>query len=156
MSFNGLSPIRFGSVSMTTATLGPNDPKVGDRATVGGNSYIFVYNAGGQEIKKGYGAVVSGVSGYSVTVSSTVSLLVGVGVAVASIATGYYGWLQTYGFAQVHNTSAAVAKGEGLSLAGDGLFVNTSGITGPVYGKAMEAITATGASGTAFINFGGG
>lgn len=147
-------PLYFGGISMVTATRGPNDPKVGDRVTWEGEDYIFVYNAGGEQIDPGLGAVVSAVSGYSVTVSSTASLMAG-GIGVckhATLTTDTYGWLLSRGFSS-YEAGGNVSAGEGLSLAADGTWVNASGITGPIYGKAMIA-TDSGGSATAYFSFG--
>jgi len=150
----GLGPIRFDSVSMVTATPGANDPKVGDVFDTGDEKYVYVYNAGGSTIAVGHGAILSAVTGYSVTVSSTVSLMAG-GVGVCkhtAIPTAEYGYLMTRGFCS-YEAGANVALGEALSLAADGVWVNSSGITGNVYGKAMVA-TDSGGSASAYFNFG--
>jgi hypothetical protein len=149
-------PVNFYGVSLTTKTLGVNDPEPGYRQTVGDEDYVFVYNAGNSIIDKGMGCVASAVTGYSVTVSSVTSADFLMGVAInKSIATAEYGWVCTRGFIQVEMgaTSGTVAAGGLLELADDGLFVPVSNTTGngPVVGKAMEAIVSS-ASGSAFIN----
>lgn len=155
MAVYGISPVLFGSVSMVTSSLGPNDPEVGTTRREGDEEYLFVYNTGSSTIGVSYGAVCSGVSGYSVTVSSTTSvdLLMGVCKHVA-IPTGSYGWLMTKGFCQVEmEADNSAAAGQLLALAADGEFAlksNSTGYPTPAVGKTMEAI-ASGASGTAFI-----
>lgn len=140
------------SPSMVTATLGPNDPVLGTRAQWNGDEYVFVYNAGNSTIAPGKAATVSGVSGYSVTVSTTASMMFAIGMCKhASITTGTYGWLLTKGYCQFE-PGADVSAGEGLAVAADGDFVNASGITGNTYGKAMEAVTGA-ASGTGYFVF---
>lgn len=152
----GLNPIRFVSPSFTTNSLGPNDPRVGDIAQVGNDKYRFVYNTGSSTANVGDGVILSGVSGYSVTVSSTTSvdLLVGV-VKHAAIATGYYGYVVTNGFSQVNmGANLSAAAGALLILAADGKFTAktiSTGYVGQGNVKAMEAI-ASGASGTAYIS----
>lgn len=145
-----------GGVSFTTTSLGVNDPKVGDKLVNGNEDYVFVYNAGADaQISPGFAATISGVSGYSVTVSSTSSadLLIGV-CKHATIATGGYGWLVTKGFCQVvmAATSGSVAAGGSLELSADGRMAPRSNTTGNgnYVGKAMAAIVSS-ASGTAFI-----
>lgn len=152
----GLSPIRFVGPTFTTNSLGPNDPKVGDVARIGDENYVFVYNAGNSNIAAGDGVIVSGVSGYSVTVSSTTSVDLLVGVRVGStLSTGYYGYICTRGFAQVNmGANLSAAAGGLLVLAADGKFTNKTISTGwvsPAQVKAMDAI-ASGASGTAYIS----
>ena len=95
-------PVLFAPISMVTATLGANDPEPGYRATVGDEDYVFVYNAGNSQISPTYGAVLSAVSGYSVTVSSVTSVDFLIGVCKhATLTTATYGWLMTRGFCQV-------------------------------------------------------
>lgn len=149
-------PVSFAGVSMVTTSLGTNDPEPGYRITEGDEDYVFVYNAGNSTINVGKGAVLSAVTGYSVTVSSTTSADFLVGVCKhESLATGAYGWLVTRGFTSVEmgGTSGTVAAGGLIELGDDGEFYPVSNTTanGPVVGKAMEAIVSS-ASGQAFIN----
>lgn len=151
-----LSPIRFVGQSFTTSSLGTNDPQVGDIARFGNEDALFVYNVGSSTLGLNKGCVVSGVSGYSVTVSSTSSsdLLIGVAKYVA-IPTGSYGYVVTKGWVQVDMaaTSGSVAAGGLLELSADGFFAPRSNSTGAVNfsGKAMAAIVSS-ASGTAYIS----
>lgn len=152
----GLSPIRFCGPSFTTTSLGANDPKVGDVAHDGSEQYRFVYNDGNSQILPGDGVILSAVSGYSVTLSSTTSvdLLVGV-VKHATLATGAYGYVVERGFVNVNmGANLSAAAGGLLVLAADGKFTNKTISTGYVAQgnvKAMVAI-ASGASGTAFVS----
>jgi hypothetical protein len=152
----GLSPIPFVGVSFTTNSLGSNDPQVGDVRREGDEQYVFVYNAGNSQIQPSYAAVLSAVSGYSVTLSSTTSVDLCVGVVKhATIATGYYGYLLTRGFCQVEmQADNSAAAGQLLAIAADGTLAlksNSTGYPTPAFGKTMEAI-ASGASGTAYIS----
>jgi hypothetical protein len=149
-------PVLFAGKSMVTASLGANDPEPGYRMTDGDEDYVFVYNAGNSQIPPSYGAVMSAVSGYSVTISSTsgVDFLAGV-VKHSTLTTGTYGWLVTRGFAEVEmEADNSAAAGQILALAADGEFAlksNSTGFPTPAVGKTMEAI-ASGASGTAWIS----
>ncbi len=150
------SPIAFGSVSATTNSRGPSDPRVGDVRTVGNENYLYCYNNGNSQILPGDGVVVSAVSGYSVTLSSTtgVDLLVGI-VKHSTIATGYYGYVCTRGFTQVNmGANLSAAAGALLVLAADGKFTNktiSTGYAAAAKVKTMDAI-ASGASGTAYVS----
>ena len=156
MANYGNHPISFQGVSNVTASLGANDPEPGYRVTVGDEDYVFVYNAGNSQISPTYGAVMSAVTGYSVTISSItgVDFLVGV-CKHATITTGAYGWLVTKGFAAVEmEADNSAAAGQILALAADGEFAlksNSTGYPTPAVGKTMEAI-ASAASGVAFIS----
>jgi hypothetical protein len=151
----GLSPIAFGAVSAVTASRGPNDPAVGDVRHEGANQYRYVFNAGASTLSSGKGAILSAVSGYSVTVSSTTSVDLLVGVAVNSIAASAYGYILEKGFGQVQmGADYSAAAGALLILAADGTFTNktiSTGFVSPGLVKAMSAI-ASGASGTAYIS----
>ena len=157
MAFYGNEPVRFSAVSMVTATLGTNDPQVGATTREGDEDYVFVYNTGSSTVNIGHAAVLSAVTGYSVTVSSTTSSDLAVGVCKHSgIATGEYGWLVTKGFTTVEmiTASGTVAAGDLLHLAADGELApvsNATGSTDNVVGKAMAAIVS-GASGMAYIS----
>jgi hypothetical protein len=157
MTFYSVDPVRFGvGISGTTTSLGANDPEVGTRCAVGDEEYLFVYNDGNSEIPPTYGAVMSAVTGYSVTVSSTTSVDFLAGVCKnATLATGAYGWLMTKGFTQIEmEADNSCAAGEILALAADGEFAlksNSTGYPTPAVGKAMEAI-ASGGSGAAYIS----
>lgn len=158
MAFN--SPIAtFGGVSQVTATRGASDPELGTRVFVGGNEYLYVYNAGSSQISVGRAAVLSGVTGYSVTVSSTAYADHVVGVCYHStLTTGTYGWLLTRGIGTIiTSTSVALATGAVATVQGDGYWDNlaVSALTSQVQptARAKMLTTATSAStGTAYIS----
>lgn len=141
-------PVMFTPISNVTATLGANSPGLGTKVIYQGNEYCYVYNAGNSQISKGYAAVVSAVSGYSVTVSSVTMVDVPFGVCKhATLTTGTYGWLLTRGFVDLKSVAnSAVAAGSPLTLGADGVSVQAiTTMTGQSHGKAM---TATGSAGT--------
>lgn len=154
MAYESAGPVIFGGVSMVTNSLGSNDPEVGARKTVGDEEYIFVYNGGNSTIAPGNAVICSGVTGYTVTVSSTSGSDLAIGVCKhESITTGYYGWVVRQGFTAVEmGANNSATAGALLTLAGDGTFDIVSGFTGtlPPIAKAMAAI-ASGASGQAYI-----
>jgi hypothetical protein len=144
MAYQSVGPVCFESVSAVTAT---PSVEVGTVRVEGDEKYIYVYNAGNSQISVGKAAVVSAVSGYSVSVSS-VSGDFAVGFAKhATLTTGTYGWLVCRGFVDsVTNgmASTALAAGDIIQLAADGAVAK--GVTGPNVGKMM---TATGSAGVA-------
>lgn len=120
----GLSPIRFdGGVSNVTASPG-DGVELGSLIEHDGKLYRYVYNTGNSQISVGEGATVSGVSGYSVTVSSTTMADIFVGVCHhATLTTATYGWLVVQGFAKVKApVNSALAAGDILQVGGDGRF----------------------------------
>lgn len=155
MGFYGVAPVRFGGISMVTASLGDNDPEVGTECQHAGENYRFVYNAGNSAIKPGFAATVSGLAGYSCTVSTTTSVDFIVGVCKhATLSTGTYGWLLTKGFTKVVMAADnSCAAGQLLTVAADGEFAlksNSTGYPAPAFGKAVSAIASAG-SGMAYI-----
>lgn len=154
MTYYANHPIRFAGVSMVTATPGSNDPEVGTVITEGDEEYIFVYNTGNSQISVGQGAVVSAVTGYSVTVSSTsqVDLPVGV-VKHSTLTTGTYGFLLTKGFGKYAVTANGpiVAAGDGLTLGADGYWATklvttaySQSVMPSIFGKAVVATASAG------------
>jgi len=132
-----------GGVSMTTNSLGANDPEIGTRVTADGREYVFVYNGGGSTIAVGYGAVPnSAATNMTVTVSAATSADAVIGICRnAAIADGYYGWLVTRGVTPVFVTGAVSARGL-LEVGANGHFVTVSNTTGnkaPAVGLAVEA-----------------
>jgi hypothetical protein len=144
----------FGTPSMTTATLGGNDPEIGTRCQYQGAEYVFVYNNGGTQISVHQGATVTATSGYSVTVSSVTGTDQLAGVCVHNtIAASAYGWLLTKGWAIVAmGANNSAAAGEPLALGTDGNFgrvgsANTDTALGINCGKAASAIASGGSGG---------
>jgi len=125
-----------------------------------GNQYVYVYNAGNSQISQGMGAVLSGVSGYSVTVSSITGSDMMIGIAKnATLTTGTYGWLMYQGFSGfVAGANDSFSTGNIIAGGVDGTFSNKSsatGFTGPVYGKAIFSVSsgAVTATNAAFFKF---
>lgn len=147
MSFEGISPIRFGTTSMTTATLGPNDPELGTRCTSGGRQYMLIYNAA-SVIGIGVGCVLAtNATNATCIVSSVTSADMLVGVARdVSIASGYYGWVVTRGVTPVMmHADVSGVTGAVLELAGNGLFAivsNTTGNKAPTFGKLQSSVAS--------------
>lgn len=124
---------------------------LGSQIQEAGNWYRYVYNAGNSQISPGYGACMTNVSGWSVTVSSVTGANVLVGVVKhATLTTGTYGWLLTNGFTTVR-AGNSLTSGHMLVLSTDGEFIHKSistGHTAPVIGQVLQGDTAT--AGTAF------
>lgn len=114
-------PVEAESVSNVTAT---NSVDLGTVRLVSGEEYVYVYNDGGSQISVGYGAVMSGNTGMSVTVSATTFFNVCIGVVKhATLTTATYGWLLTKGFTNVKmEASNSGIVGTPLYLGLDGTF----------------------------------
>jgi hypothetical protein len=154
MTARGISPILFESVSAVTAT---PSVEVGTRRQVGDEEYVYIYNVGSSTIGAGKFFTASLVTGYSVTVSTTTSVDMPLGICKhADIATGSYGWGMVAGFAKfIAATNESFAAGALITCAGDGLAANKTISTGYVaaaFGKAMEAVASAG-SGQGFFKF---
>lgn len=158
MSLNGLDPIIFESVSNVTATLGDRSPELGATRREGGIEYLYVYNAGGEQIDPGYACVPNSASaGFSVTVTAQTSADFVQGVVYHStLTTDTYGWVATKGVVPIEMgaTSGTVSARGLVEVGADGVFVPTSLTTGnkaPAVGIALAAIVS-GASGNAYIS----
>lgn len=127
-------PVEMESVSNVTAT---NSVNLGETRFFGGEEYLYVYNAGAQQISIGNFAVLSACSGYSVTVSSVTNYDLPIGfVKHATLTTATYGWLMTRGFTKVQMTANQSAT------TSDILFPGTQGTVG-VLNQAVSSITGT-------------
>lgn len=146
MSFQGAAPIRFGTTSAVTGTPGPNDPEVGTVVYDGDERYIYVYNNGNSQISVGEGAIVTAVTGYSVTVSSITHVDFPIGVCKhATLTTNTYGYLLQRGFGPCKTAAdVSAATGQPLCLGADGRWVLQATTTAysqvqapRVYGKVV-------------------
>jgi hypothetical protein len=140
MAQYGVGPVVFESVSAVTAT---NSVELGTKIHYEGKDYCYVYNAGNSQAIPGHGVTVSGVSGYSVTVSSTTMVDVFVGVVHhTTLTTGTYGWVVTKGYAKVKApTNQAIAAGDVLCAGVDGTWATAAS------GVQAKAVAATGSAG---------
>ena len=149
--------VEFGSVSMVTSSLGPNDPELGQTRQLGEEHYVFVY--ANTEIAVGKGCVVTATTGYSVNVSSTVNADFCMGVVKhTTIPAGSYGWLMTRGFAPIQASAAvAIQPGEQVVLGANGFFTNiilSAATTVPyseVVGKCVQSAASASTVGAAYI-----
>lgn len=145
----------FESVSNVTAT---NSVEVGSLRQDGEDLYMYLYNAGGEQIDQHEGCALSAVSGYSVTVSSLTNVDMFAHCKNATATTGTYFWGLRRGFAEVEmGANNSAAAGALLCPSADGKYAHATQTTlpfGKIVGKAMAAI-ASGASGSAYLDFGG-
>jgi len=139
MGLQLISPVLFESVSNVTST---NSVELGSRRRdADGYEYIYCYNAGNSQLSPGFGCiVVSGTSGYSVTITSVAGGahdFVGV-VKHATVATAKYGWILYKGFSKLEAPADSTVTGANyLVLKADGTFGTLSATTGK-----MEPIVA--------------
>ena len=157
----------FVNAFMETVSAVTADPSVelGCRRVENSKEYCYAYNSGSQDATVGYGVVCSGLSSYSMSLSSAIGdQLFGVVQSVA-IPSSSYGWLLTRGVCTVVNgTSDGTHIGEGgvtgggkpLVLGAMGTFYQIStGLTNSTWkvacGTPIEDITS-GSSGKAYIN----
>lgn len=142
-----MGPAIFESVSQTTLT---NSVELGTSIEYEGRAYVYVYNGGNSQALPGHGVTVSGVSGYTVTISSTSMIDAFVGVVHhATIATAYYGWVVTRGNTKVRaTTNSGLAAGDIINAGADGVHVNNSVVTNIVapvlHGKVTVATSSAG------------
>lgn len=143
-------PMYSEAVSAVTAT---PSVQLGAVRLEAGEEYVYVYNAGNSQISIGKGAIMSAVSGYSVTVSSVSGFGAFIGFCKhVTMTTGTYGWLLTKGFVGV------TAQGSSALVAGDvvvpGLDGSVTPQTGALTGLAAGLVvgaTASAGAGTLFV-----
>ena|SRR3990167_1395545 len=156
MANSGLQQLFEESVSAVTAT---NSVQLGTVRYENGRRYQYVYNNGTTAISPGYGCIISALTGYSVTISSTTEVKLCFGVVYHNtLTTATYGWVVKDGFVPVQCTaSTGLAVGDSLVLGDDGVATRITLITGytnfPVYtyGYVVQA-TASGGSGYALVH----
>jgi hypothetical protein len=148
MGFYSENPIIQEPVSSVTAT---NSVELGTRIVIDGRQYCYVYNAGNSQAIPGNGVVVTGVSGYSVTISSITNVDAPVGVVYhATLTTGTYGWVVVAGHTKIKmHANSICTTGDLLSLGADGVFsagalAGTSIVAPYVAGKAVLATVSAG------------
>lgn len=159
-TFYSVGPVVMESVSNVTAT---PSVQLGARVIFGGDEYVYCYNAGNSAVNQYSGVVVSGLSGFSVTVSSTSAKhhLFGHNQH-ATAATGTYFWAMTRGFANVKNArvSSALASSStepcNIYLADDGAYdwQETSGstaVSARIYCGQAVGTGVSGGTGTSYF-----
>lgn len=143
--------------SHVTAALSANHPEVGTIMQDGDEVYQWVYNDGGSTIGVGQGCIVSALTGYSVTVSSTTNLDFAIGIVKhVAIPTLNYGWVLKRGFGPCKApANSGIAAAAMLTLGADGVISDVqavaTGLTGNRIGKCMVA-TASGGTGDAYYS----
>ena len=142
-TYESLDPVLVTSISavVSAATRTSKHPKLGERITVAGNKYIYVYNGGNSQISKGYAAVAMvGCTEFTCTVSS-VSGDVPLGVCKhATLTTDTYGWLLTRGYG-VAFAGADIGTDLPITLDVNGTVI--TGVSWSGWGRALSAL-ATG------------
>jgi len=154
MAFEGISPIRFDSISNVTSARGPKDPEIGSRCSYGNGDYLYVFNAGNSQASPGQLMTVTGTTGYSATVSTTTMIDHVIGVVYHStLTTGTYGWVLTAGYGPAKApANSGIAAGQLLTPGGDGVVAVKSISTdapGATIGKCVVATASAGVA-TAF------
>lgn len=143
------------TVSQVTQT---NSVEVGSRRTINGDEYIYVYNVEASlPILPGQIGVLTAVSGYSVTASSTTMSDFAVGICRhVTIPSAGYGWLLTKGFSSfcaAASDSFTVGGAIGIGAGGCVSYKTIStGYLGPVVGKVMVSC-ASGSSANSAIGY---
>lgn len=117
-SFQSVNPVAFESVSNVTAT-----PSValGTRRIFNGEEYVYFYNNTGSSVTQGAAMTVSGLSGYSLTRSTTAEIDAPICfVKHADVAAGSYAWGLVRGLVKAQLVSA-ISNGLPLMIGADGV-----------------------------------
>ncbi len=143
-NFADITPISFESVSNVTAT-----PSValGTRRTELGEDYVYFYNNTGSNVTAGMAMTLSGLSGYSLTRSTTAEIDLPVCfVKHAAVPAANYAWGLTRGVVQAQFTSTMVT-GIMITIGTDGAvatYCTAAQSFAPVFvGKVLSSATAT-------------
>ena len=151
MAFDGLVRV-VSDADLSGDGLGHSSPKfsLGAKHLKNGNEYVYVYAA--KTVGTGQYAVLepagtSLTSGYTVTVSNASLNGWLAGVAQATIATGYYGFIMTKGLSLIAPDSGEVsaAPGVDLALGTNGGFVAAGATfsTAPRFGVTINSFVTT-------------
>lgn len=142
-NFQGISPISFESVSNVTAT---PSVQLGTRRVVNGEEYVYFYNNTGSSVTAGMAMTCSGLSGYSLTRSTTADTdLVVCFNKHAAVPAGSYAWGLVRGLIQAEFNSTMVT-GIPITVGTDGqvkTFCTASGSYAVYLGKTLSSATAT-------------
>ena len=143
-SYQGLDPVSFESVSQVTAT-----PSIdlGTRRIVNGEEYVYFYNNTGSQVTAGMALTVSGLSGYSLTRSTTAEVdMVVCFVKHAAVPAANYAWGLVRGLVQAEFLST-MATGTliQVGVAGQVMTYTTAAqsFPGAILGKVLSSATAT-------------
>jgi len=123
---------------------------LGTRRFEQGDDYVYCYNNGTTQVTPGNGVILSGVTGYSVTVSSVTSSDTFFGVVKHStLTTGTYGWVLTRGFVPLRAAAnSGLAIGDYVMASDNGTFTVpgtvVTGYIGNFSGKATQATVSAG------------
>lgn len=146
-SLKPIAPV-LGYAESASAVTATNSVQVGTQwGDDSGNMYVYVYNAGPVQISQGQFAVLAtGVSGYSVTASSTTFMDNPIGVAKnATLTTATYGWLMYRGFTGIstENVSFTTAQAVMAGLNGNFQAATTAAgsfVTAALLGRAIVGV----------------
>ena len=129
---------------------------LGDRQWWKGDEYVYVYNDGSTQISPGLGCVLTGLSGYSVTVSSVTEVNECAGIVKhATLTTGDYGWVLTRGFVAVEaDADTGLAAADRIVMGDNGVSTRVTGATALVQQQRIHGIMmdATGSGGSALAH----
>lgn len=148
--------VNFSPISNVTATRGKNDAELGQRIDYAGVEYVYVYCS--DAASTGHAVVMTGTTGYTVSVGTVTTVDRPVGwVQHTTLTTGTYGWVATRGVINVQMSAAISVAIGGLLTAGTNGFMTsaqlsaaTSTLQGPACARALSNIAST-ASGYAYV-----
>jgi hypothetical protein len=144
-SFQGISPVGFESVSNVTAT-----PSValGTRRIHNGESYVYFYNSTGSNVTQGAALTTSGLSGYSLTRSTTAEVdAVMCFVKHADVPAANYAWGLTRGIVNCLIVSA-ISAGKPVQVGTDGVVCSYVTLANSFIGHMIGKAITSGASST--------
>jgi hypothetical protein len=146
----GYPPIVNESVSAVTAT---PSMAIGTRRFEQGDELVYLYNNGTTQISPGNGCILSGTTGYSVTVSSVTSVDTYLAVCKhATATTGTYFWGVYRGFVPMRAVANSGLASADYVMAGDNGTFTVPGtvVTGYIGNFVGKVTQSTASAGLAF------
>lgn len=142
--YDGDPILRKGISFVTANSVAEHRPEVGTRVIYKGEEYVFVHNAmASTELAQGEFAVMSSLSGYSLTKSSVQAADMPIGsVKHVTFPSGGYGWLLVRGINEVAKVESTLATGQLATIGDDGqLATYNAGTfpTGPLVAKVLSS-----------------
>lgn len=150
-TFSSVDNIQMEGVSNVTAT---NSVELGSRKIVNGEEYVYFYNATGSAVTQGAAMTISGLSGYSLTRSTTAgSDIVVCFVKHAAVPAGSYAWGLVRGLVAPTNVSA-ICAGVLISVGLDGVvqtYCTATSFDPGILGKMVGSSVSSTGGGVAYV-----
>ena len=140
-----MAGVNIGMDAVGTTSTSPAH-ELGQKAEVGGNTFIYVYHTGTVTLSQYYPAQMAATNAYYVAdAGADLGDKLVMGIAATNIASGEYGWVCVEGIYLARVSAAVTAGSIGLGLQGGGTYLALVTAAGePIVGRVLGAVTAAG------------